>query len=295
MNALRFSFREGLSSLWRRRTSSLLAMTAIALAALVLASLLLITSNLERVLSGWSTAAEFSVYLTDTASSDQRGAVEAAVDASGIAERREYVSKVDALARFKRDYAELEALAAALQSNPFPASVEVQVKGERQGSAEVETLVEALARLPGVADVRYDREWIRRVTGGLAMVRRLGLLIGLIMTAAAALTVAAVIRLAFDARREEIRLMYLVGAPYRFIRGPFVVEGLVLGGLGAAVAVLALWMGYRAAFAWWTPTLSSLGALDVLRFLPAQMAALVVLGGAVVGSGCGFAVSRRTT
>lgn len=295
MNALRFSFREGLSSLWRRRTSSLLAMTAIALAALVLASLLLITSNLERVLSGWSTAAEFSVYLTDTASSDQRGAVEAAVDASGIAERREYVSKVDALARFKRDYAELEALAAALQSNPFPASVEVQVKVERQGSAEVETLVAALTRLPGVADVRYDREWIRRVTGGLAMVRRLGLLIGLIMTAAAALTVAAVIRLAFDARREEIRLMYLVGAPYRFIRGPFVVEGLVLGGLGAAVAVLALWMGYRAAFAWWTPTLSSLGALDALRFLPAQMATLVVLGGAVVGSACGFAVSRRTT
>ncbi|MGE0393350.1 MAG: cell division protein FtsX [Vicinamibacterales bacterium] len=295
MSGLRFSFREGVSSLWRRRTSSALAMTAIALAALVLSSLLLVTSNLERVLSGWSSAAEFSVYLTDTASSDQRGAVEAAVDASGIAERREYVSKVDALARFKRDYAELEALAAALQSNPFPASVEVQVRTERQGSAEVEALVEALATLPGVADVRYDREWIRRVTGGLAMVRRLGLLIGLIMTAAAALTVAAVIRLAFDARREEIRLMYLVGAPYRFIRGPFVVEGLVLGGLGAAVAVLVLWLGYRAAFAWWTPTLSSLGALDALRFLPAQMAAFVVLGGAVVGSACGFAVSRRTT
>lgn len=295
MSGVRFSFREGLSSLWRRRTSSVLAMTAIALAALVLSSLLLVTSNLERVLSGWSTAAEFSVYLTDTASSDQRGAVEAAVDASGVAERREYVSKVDALARFKRDYAELEALAAALQSNPFPASVEVQVRTERQGSAEVETLVEALATLPGVADVRYDREWIRRVTGGLAMVRRLGLLIGLIMTAAAALTVAAVIRLAFDARREEIRLMYLVGAPYRFIRGPFVVEGLVLGGLGAAVAVLVLWLGYRAAFAWWTPTLSALGALDALRFLPAQMALLVVLGGAVVGSACGFAVSRRTT
>jgi cell division transport system permease protein len=295
MSGVRFSFREGLSSLWRRRASSALAMTATALAALVLSSLLLVTSILERVLGGWSTAAEFSVYLTDTASSDQRGAIEAAVDASGVAERREYVSKVDALARFKRDYAELEALAAALRSNPFPASVEVQVRIDRQGSAEVETLVEALGALPGVADVRYDREWIRRVTGGLAMVRRLGLLIGLIMTAAAALTVASVIRLAFDARREEIRLMYLVGAPYRFIRGPFVVEGLVLGGLGAAAAVLVLWLGYRAAFAWWTPTLSSLGALDALRFLPAQMVALIVLGGAVVGSACGFAASRRTT
>ena len=89
--------------------------------------------------------------------------------------------------------------------------------------------------------------------------------------------------------------MYLVGAPYRFIRGPFIVEGLVLGGLGASVAVLLLWVGYRAAFAWWTPTLSALGALEALRFLPASMAVVVVLGGAIVGSACGFAVSRRTT
>lgn len=295
MNGLRFALREGFASIWRRRTSSALAMTAIALAALVLSSLLLVTSNLERLLTGWSTAAEFSVYLVDTATSDQRGAVEAAVDGSGIAARREYVSKVDALARFKRDYAELEALAAALQSNPFPASVEVQVRSEKQGSADVEVLVAALGKLPGVADVRYDREWIRRVTGGLSMVRRLGLIIGLVMMAAAALTVAAVIRLAFDARREEIRLMYLVGAPYRFIRGPFVVEGLVLGGLGAGIAVLVLWLGYRAAFVWWTPTLASLGALEVLRFLPGYMAALVVVGGGLVGAICGFAVSQRTS
>ena len=295
MTWVTFAFREGLASIWRRRTSSLLAMSAIALAALVLSSLLLVTSNLERVLRGWSSAAEFSIYLTDTASSDQRGAVEAAVDASGIAQQREYVSKVDALARFKREYAELEALAAALQSNPFPASVEVLVKAERQGGADVEVLVSALARLPGVADVRYDREWIRRVTNGLSMVRRLGLLMGLIMTAAAALTGAAVIRLAFDARREEIRLMYLVGAPYRFIRGPFVVEGLVQGGAGAVIAVLVLWVGYRAALGWWGPTLASLGAVDVVRFLPGPLTALVVFGGAAVGSACGFAVSRRTS
>lgn len=293
MTGLRFALREGLASIWRRRASSVLAMAAIALAGLVLASLLLVTSNLERLLAGWSTAAEFSVYLTDTASSDQRGAVEQAVDAAGLAARREYVSKVDALARFKRDYAELEALAAALQSNPFPASVEVQVRPDKQGSAEVEVLVAALARLPGVADVRYDREWIRRVTGGLSMIRRLGLLIGLIMTAAAALTVAAVIRLAFDTRREEIRLMYLVGAPYPFIRGPFIVEGLLQGGAGASVAVLALWLGYRAAFAWWSPTLAALGALDALHFLPWTLAVAVIAGGLVVGAGCGYAVSRR--
>ncbi len=294
MTGLRFALREGLASIWRRRASSLLAMSAIGLAGLVLSSLLLVTSNVERLRAGWASAAEFSVFLTDTATSDQRGAVEAAVDGSRIAIRREYVSKVDALARFKRDYVELEALAAALQSNPFPASVEVQVRPEKQGGAEVEVLVAALAKLPGVADVRYDREWIRRVTGGLGMIRRLGFLIALIMTAAAALTVAAVIRLAFDARRDEIRLMYLVGAPYRFIRGPFVVEGLVQGGLGAGAAVLVVWLGYRAAFAWWSPMLSTLGALDAFHFMPWTLAVMVIAGGALVGSACGFAVSRRT-
>ena len=121
MSGIRFALREGFASIWRRRTSSALAMTAIALAALVLSSLLLVTSNLERLLSGWSTAAEFSVYLVDTATSDQRGAVEAAVDGSGVAARREYVSKVDALARFKRDNAELEAcVAGRVRAWEFP-------------------------------------------------------------------------------------------------------------------------------------------------------------------------------
>jgi cell division transport system permease protein len=294
MSGFGFAIREGLVNIWRRRTSSVLAMTAIALAALVLSSLLLLTSNSQRVLRDWSSAAAVSVYLADTANFDQREAVERVVDASGIAQRRDYVSKVDALARFKGNHAEIETLTTALLSNPFPASVEVLVKPERQDGADIEVLVSALAKLPGVTDVRYDRELVERVNSGLGMVRWLGLLMGLVMTAAAALTVAAVIRLAFDARRDEIRLMYLVGAPYRFIWGPFIVEGFVQGGVGALLAVLVLWSSYRAAVVWWAPTLATVGAVDAVHFLPEPLAVLVVLGGALVGSLCGFAVSRRT-
>ena len=65
-----------------------------------------------------------------------------------------------------------------------------------------------------------------------------------VLVFAAALTVASVVRLALLARREEIHIMQLVGAPIAYIRGPFVVEGLIEGGLGALVAIVVLWIAF---------------------------------------------------
>ena len=59
------------------------------------------------------------------------------------------------------------------------------------------------------------------------------------MALAAAVTVAAVVRLGLHARRDEIEIMELVGAPLAFIRGPFVAEGFLQGGIGALLALAA--------------------------------------------------------
>ena len=67
-----------------------------------------------------------------------------------------------------------------------------------------------------------------------------GLALALLMALAAAVTVATVVRLGLHARRDEIEIMELVGAPLAFIRGPFVAEGLLQGGIGALVALVAL-------------------------------------------------------
>ena len=62
----------------------------------------------------------------DDATSEQRGTIEAAVDQSGVAEGREYVSKAEALTRFRRQFTDLAALTTDLGDNPFPASLEVR-------------------------------------------------------------------------------------------------------------------------------------------------------------------------
>lgn len=293
MRSIEYAFKEATASLWRGRGSSVFAIVAIALAMLVLGGVLLVTTNIERLVAEWSSAAEFSVYLRDDATSEQRGALEALIDDSGVAAGREYVSKAQALGRFRRDFAELATLTATFNENPFPASVEVRVKPDAQTDGRAESLVARLASAPGVADVRYDREWLSRVASGLEALRGIGLAVALIMVIAAALTVATVVRLALHTRRDEIEIMQLVGSPYAFIRGPFVVEGLLQGGLGALLALFTLWLGFRTMLAWWGGPLAQVVDTEGLRFLPIPLSTSLVAGGMVVGCLGGFAAARQ--
>lgn len=293
MRAIDYALRQAWASLWRSRGSSAFAVVAIALAVAVLGALLLLTSNVEQLLAQWTSAAEFSVYLRDDATSEHRGAIEAAIDGSGASAGREYVSKAQALARFRRDFTELSPLADGFDDNPFPASVEVRVRSEAEQDGRAAALVRRVTALPGVADVRYDREWLGRLSTGLDAIRGAGFALALLMALAAALTVAAVVRLGLHGRRDEIEIMKLVGSPMVFIRGPFVAEGLLQGGLGALLALGLLWIGFAAMNAWWGGQLSTLLDGATLRFLPARFAAALVAGGMLVGGIGGFAASRH--
>jgi cell division transport system permease protein len=233
------------------------------------------------------------VYLRDAATSEERGAIEALIDRSGVGVSRDYVSKGDALARFRKEFRELAPLAATFEDNPFPASVEVRVRPEAEADGRAVTLVRQLAALSGVADVGYDREWLGRVAGMLRTIRAVGFALAVLMAVAAAVTVATVVRLGLHARRAELEIMELVGAPLAFIRGPFVAEGLLQGGIGAVVAILLLWAGFALGAAWWgNDVRAALGGIGV-EFLPGRLVASLLAGGMVVGSAGGFAAARH--
>ncbi|MBU23277.1 MAG: hypothetical protein CL476_09280 [Acidobacteria bacterium] len=130
-----------------------------------------------------------------------------------------------------------------LDSNPLPASYEVRLQSDPALGSAVDDLADALRGAAGVADVRYDRELIARISMAVTALRAL---VVLALVIAAALTVANVVRLAGHTRRAELEIMRLVGAPLAYVRGPFVVEGMLQGGVGAALALGMLWGGVRA-------------------------------------------------
>jgi cell division transport system permease protein len=293
MRIIDYALREAWASLWRSGRSAAFAVVAITLAALVLGSVLLITFNVDRLLAQWAAASEFSVFLRDDATSEQRGAIEAALDDSGVVSAREYVSKAQALSRFRTQFADLASLTSDLDDNPFPASLEIRVTPEAEQAVRADAVVERVAGMPGVADVRYDREWLSRVAGGMRTLRGAGFALALLMAMAAAATVAAVVRLGLHGRREEIEIMTLVGAPGAFIRGPFIAEGLLQGGLGALIAVALLWGGFLVARSWWGAALAPLLDGAAVEFLPVRLVAVLVAGGMIIGAAGGFAASRH--
>ena len=293
MRAVDYALRQAWASLKRSMGASTLSVVAIALAVIVLGVLLLLTWNAERVIAQWASAAEFSVFLRDDASSEQRGAIEAALDQSGIVAGRDYVSKSQALARFRREFAELASLASGFDDNPFPASLEVRLRPEAERDGRADALVRRVVSLPGVADVRYDSEWLSTFGEGLRTVRGAGLLLAAVMALAAAVTVAAVVRIGLYARRDEIEIMELVGAPLAFIRGPFVAEGLLQGGAGAVLALIVLWTGFALARGWWGTDLGAMLNGLSMAFLPLRLCAVLVGGGMAVGAAGGLAAARH--
>jgi cell division transport system permease protein len=286
MRALQYAFEEAVGSLWRGRQSGLLSTLTIALALFVLGAFLILTANLQRLGAEWSSAAEMSVYLKDDVTDASRRAIELLLAPSDIVASYEYISKADALVRFKQTFTDLAGAVDTLGDNPLPASYEVRLKpgsASPLGPSALEALGTRLRATPGVADVRYDRQWLNRVLSAITIVRAAGFVLGAILTVAAALTVANVVRLALYARRDELDIMQLVGAPQAFIRGPFVMEGLLQGGIGALLALAALAIAFFSLRGSYLAPLASAINLSSVRFLPWELCLLVVLGGMAVG------------
>ncbi len=281
MRALRYAFDEAVLSLWRGRRSGVLSTATIAVALFVLGVFLIATSNLERLGREWGNSAELSVFLADTVTSEQRASIERTLATGNIVESHQYLSKADALARFKKTFGDLSGTIDSLGENPLPASFEVRLRPGAEGS--VDLLLAEIRQSPGVADVRYDREWLQRLAGAVRVVRGVGVALAVLLTIAAALTVANVVRLGLYARRDELDIMQLVGAPRVYIRGPFVMEGTLQGGLGALIALLALTVVFFSAKARYLIPLAAAINLSGVAFLSVEVSLLLVLGGMAVG------------
>src|ERR671914_240028 len=111
MRALKYFLNEAIASLLRGWRSAALAMLTISAGLFVLGFFLIVNSNLQQIVTRWTEAAELSVYLRDDATPQQLQMIDELVENSGLAAKREFVSKTDAAKRFSEDFPDL-ALAA---------------------------------------------------------------------------------------------------------------------------------------------------------------------------------------
>jgi cell division transport system permease protein len=292
VNGFGYAFKQAWVSVRRSGRSAIMSIGTITIAFLALGGFLLVSLNVQRVIDRWREAAEMSVYLQDAVDQQAQQTLEQLLRSHAAVAGVEYISKPGALDRFRQDFPELTDVTGTIGENPFPATFEVRLRPGTSAADAAETLAEELKGQPGVADVRYDRRWLSRLISIVTFARIAGLIIAGVLMAGAAFTVAAVVRLSLHARRDEIEIMQLVGAPFSFIRGPFVAEGVLLGGLGALLAFVALWAGQTVLLQWLGADLAGAFGAGSARFLGVREVFILLAGGLGVGAASGAVASR---
>jgi cell division transport system permease protein len=198
----------------------------------------------------------------------------------------QFVSRAEALHRMQRKYPELTA---DLPSNPLPDSYEVTPKH----AEEVKQLSAAIRgqKFGGVDRVKDGQQTSKRILQVARVIEVVFLVAVVVLLAASVLLIANTIRLSIFSRRREIEVMKLVGATNWFVRGPFMVEGLLCGLVGAFAAVVLLLIGKEAAL---PAILGHVDSSKDVKALGFTLTALILLGvGLVVGAlGSGMTLRR---
>jgi cell division transport system permease protein len=195
----------------------------------------------------------------------------------------EYVSKDEAIERFQSYFPELETLPAMLESNPLPASFEIQMAPNHRSPEQVHQFAGELDSRSGVEEVDYDLLWVERLTAIIDLIRALGFFIGGALIVASVFTISNVIKLTVYGREDEISIMRLVGATHAYIRGPFLMEGMLQGGLGGLAALILLYSAYTFFLRRALDSFQLLTSAEWLRFLSPNALAGIILGGMLVG------------
>lgn len=279
---------------WRHSPGVNLLASATLTAALFLGgSLLLVLNNVSRQLDRWRADLRVQVFLLDDVSGESLAAIERSVGALDGVARLEYIGKEEALRRFREFGEPLASLPDELGSNPLPASFDVYLSPDVDGSDAAARVARAARDLRGVEEVRFDRELLDRLQGFLRVARVGGGLASILALSAVVLVMGSVVRLAVYARRDEIEIMQLVGATPAFVRGPFVVGGLVQGVVAAVAALAMVEAARRGLLAYLGANPAVLLELVAGRRLAAIPSATIVAIGVTVGVlGAYFAVRR---
>ena len=242
MSTLLFTLKEGVLNLRRAPLLSLTSVAVMGLSLFVLGIFLLITVNLRAAIAAVQKQVEVVVFVKE----DIRDAELKSLDAflrehPGVADVR-FLTRDDALAKFRGELKEREYLLEALETNPLPDTFEVALFDDWKSTERIAQISDQIQGMAGVDEVKYGKEWVGRLNRMILVLVLIDMFLGVVVALSSLVVVANTVKLTLIARREMIELMKMVGATVGVIRRPFVIEGVLKGGLAAAFASMLLAM-----------------------------------------------------
>jgi len=278
-----YFWKQAWQNLNQNRWMNAVTLATITLSFIVVGIFLILFLNTQELLKEWQSRMRITAYLSDSLSTNEIKKLQD--DLLGLTEVEEvtYRSKEEALKSLAEKLKDKQNLLQGLPRNPLPASLEIRLKPAYQHSAGVHHLVTKLRNFSQITDLQYGVQWIEKLSAFLILFQVLSWSLGGLLAITTIFTISNTMRLKIFARRDEIAIMRFVGATGLFIRAPFYLEGLLQGLGGASLAMLILFLIFRAFLKTIYEPLQSLLGHFPLFFLNGEQIGAVVVAGLILG------------
>jgi cell division transport system permease protein len=262
---------------------NLVTVSTIAITLLILSTFWLCFLNLNSFLQKWGEKIQITAYLDEGASPEQLQELQEKVLSIKGVKELSFISKDQALKLFREQLEGQNGLLDGLNSNPLPASWEIQLQKDFQNSERAAEIIGKLKDFKEISDLQYGQEWVERFSTFLNLLRLAAFFVGGLLVLATIFIISNTIKLSVYARKEEIEIMKLVGAADWFVKVPFFIGGILQGLLGALISMAILYGLYKFLTHEFSPMLSLSLGTGGLNFLPGNHIYWILLGGMFLG------------
>ena len=283
-----YFIREVCRSLKRNNWMSLASVGTVAVSLFIFGMFMMLVMNMNKMADSLESQVQINVYLQDDVSREQARDIEKDLKNLQGVEQVTFVSREEAMERFKERLGDQKTLLEALdETNPLPDSFEVMITQPEL----VKTAAASIERYDGVESAKYGQDVMEHLFDMTRLIRIFGFSIMLVLALATLFIIANTIRLTVFARRKEIAIMKYVGATDWFIRWPFILEGMVMGLFGSIIAAIVLRFAYTGVVEAIYESLAFFPLIPTYPFIN-YVTFLVIISGMVIGA-TGSALSLK--
>jgi len=285
LRTTRYIIKEGALNIYRNRLMSLASISIVAAALLIFGIFMITLMNLNTNLDMLKQQSEVLVYCYSELDDSKVSQIENLIKQNNKVAEYTKVSKKEALEKIKDILGESQDVIEGLDDSFLPVLFKVTLKNP-EDSAEV---AQEFQKIIGVEKVEYSQDLIEAITKIARWVKIISSILILILLIVSVFIISNTIKLTVFARRKEISIMKYIGATDWFIRWPFIVEGVIIGIIGAAITFIVISYGYNAIEVRFNSDFAEgVVNFNLFRLVKMkEMAASVMAVYAVIGTGVG--------
>ena len=288
-----YTIKQGLKNIWKNKMFSLASIATMTACIFLFGLFYTIVTNFQSMVKDAESGVAVTVFFDEGISQDKIDEIGDLIRARAEVSNLEFVSADDAWDSFKQTYFEGNEAAAESFAGDNPLANDASYSIYMNDISMQQTLVTYLQSVDGIREVKQSAIVANTLTDFNKLIGYVSAGIIIILLGVAVFLISNTITVGISVRREEIGIMKLIGATDYFVRAPFVVEGIVIGLIGAAIPLGVLYFMYQKIIVYIAAKFNFIGSMIVFEPVKVVFRTLIPVG-VILGAGIGFIGSQMT-